>query len=580
MATNAENDNISLSTPVLPYGSLPHAYGLGTRITEDLSSSFNTSTGTPGLGQDINIQQPTTWFPSFPDQLMMGTFSRFLPETEAPFNRRVDVQTNRQVEQRIYSNPRIGCPPHQPPVHDSRASIQLDPVHPSSGNFPNIGLHPNFRHGLPYDVNFSEAPALMSQMTSENLYGHAASPQANHSASRRIYQGHGTHQFGQGHGNISLQQARSNFRSNGDDQKFQSDFSYGNVHQDQGNNTWPEQGPPLLSRSHPNLDTAAISAFGPIPGEGSGQEEAIDDAWMAQGGETIKRVNLTYKQWPEVAKFFDKRAFLCPGPDITIPAKLDQKQLLVKRLLVAICNTNDAIKGPRWDEDSEYYTVDQHERLAWRLLELLRELHLYGWTFPVDDKATMTDVLRTKDMTFRERFESVEKYLTVCKRRCEDLLKCDHIYRVIGMPTKLMTDMRSNKTNNEIRQGLLDADRATKSKKQRLAPANKRENKSGTRAQQVQNDGSGLQDSSLSRKVQTATRKRGRAENVNHTRDVEEGLRGSVNDEVKAQRSKTNRARTTKKVVKDTTSSPATPLQTTGSRSSTARQRSARKTKK
>ncbi|KAF2743739.1 hypothetical protein M011DRAFT_489478 [Sporormia fimetaria CBS 119925] len=136
--------------------------------------------------------------------------------------------------------------------------------------------------------------------------------------------------------------------------------------------------------------------------------------------------------------------FMCPKPDPTIPQVLETTQLFVKMVTLAISNTSDIIEKPtnkviqnRWQPDSTYYTPSDFEALAWRIVAFAIAVHKNGWVCPVRDRLTMERIKKTKKWTFEERIVHICDFLRTSKSACDEMLRMNKFYSIIGNPVAL-----------------------------------------------------------------------------------------------------------------------------------------------
>jgi hypothetical protein len=176
-----------------------------------------------------------------------------------------------------------------------------------------------------------------------------------------------------------------------------------------------EQDDALTSR-----EGAVTTGAGMSPPPANGNNPSGDTASSTEDTDGEKRITLIYQDFESVKKHFQTALFEYPKPDPSIPRTPDEKQDLVKRLLLAIYQNIETIEShenpvflKRWKNGAGYFKPDQLERMVWRLLEMIINLHEEGWKFPVDDKLTIEYILETKDFTFEVRFRCIETFLTV-----------------------------------------------------------------------------------------------------------------------------------------------------------------------
>ncbi|KAF2748346.1 hypothetical protein M011DRAFT_457682 [Sporormia fimetaria CBS 119925] len=201
----------------------------------------------------------------------------------------------------------------------------------------------------------------------------------------------------------------------------------------------------------------------PTPKTSTGQDGQVDGNDQAgnaqQGPVPVIHVELQFRNIAEV-DYNDHVTGLFPSSpnDASIPASDYDKQEAVKNLVRAIRHTVDVVDKThtskfknRWGPDAEYYSLQQFEKLAWRILHSMIDLHINGWHYSVYDKGTEKDIKKTKDWTFAERLDKMVVLLTHCKRTCEDMLRGDRLMTIIGRPQKIEGRVKDNVENNEIK---------------------------------------------------------------------------------------------------------------------------------
>jgi hypothetical protein len=183
---------------------------------------------------------------------------------------------------------------------------------------------------------------------------------------------------------------------------------------------------------------------------------------------------LLFTSFAEAQATIVVRGWRSPSSDITIPTTDFQRQEVVLRLLAAINNIEDVYDAQggqsfrkRWlaplDGASVYYRDTDKEQVAWDILSLAESLHLNGPSvFMSFDTVFWRQTTSTRNWTFAERIDKIEKLLAISKARCEKLLAGLSLQTVVGHPAYLIRMTKGNGMQNGKRQLLLEAGRAAK----------------------------------------------------------------------------------------------------------------------
>jgi hypothetical protein len=174
------------------------------------------------------------------------------------------------------------------------------------------------------------------------------------------------------------------------------------------------------------------------------------------GEDPTRVIELQYDDLDNLQKEDKNVLFRCPGGNDTFPISRDARRTHVTELITAIYNNVDTIEsmdGPvfkkRWADGAKYYDTVMIERQAWRVLGDVIDLHQNGWTYRIEDPLLWESIQKSKDLTFQERWESIVRLLTKSKRRCDDLMKREKTWNVIGQAGVLAPRTITNKRSND-----------------------------------------------------------------------------------------------------------------------------------
>ncbi|KAF2002099.1 hypothetical protein P154DRAFT_151256 [Amniculicola lignicola CBS 123094] len=144
-----------------------------------------------------------------------------------------------------------------------------------------------------------------------------------------------------------------------------------------------------------------------------------------------------------------------PEDDRSIPSTNDEERIWVRRVRDAIANNegvNEKRAGKafsnRWAEGATYYTLRAFEKRAWRIVKFATTIHRDGWSEEILDSELWASIKATEGWTFDRRLESIITLLSYSKRACEDLLKGDRFFAIVGAPSMLKKRCEDNKRSN------------------------------------------------------------------------------------------------------------------------------------
>jgi hypothetical protein len=221
------------------------------------------------------------------------------------------------------------------------------------------------------------------------------------------------------------------------------------------------------------------------PSNGIGQEQQVIDNQDGRA-EDDSDIKLQYSDHDAMySAEFTKVLFNSPSPDATIPTTPEEQQEIVKRLIKAIRNTDGVRDIPhkpsfihRWGKKSKYFSVGDFEKLGWLILRWVVQIHLDGWKYPIWDEKLRKAIQKTAGMTFKERIDAIINLLHHNKRTCEDLLKGEKLFTVIGIPLGLQSRVKQNKTQNGNRSDYIKVGRdVVKEKAKKKAAGNEKADK-------------------------------------------------------------------------------------------------------
>jgi hypothetical protein len=154
-----------------------------------------------------------------------------------------------------------------------------------------------------------------------------------------------------------------------------------------------------------------------------------------------------------------------PENDRTIPGVEADKYACVRKIVSAIRNNKGCKEVAtskmflnRWGDDADHYTMEELENAAWDVVDTMVNIHIIGWTKKLLDQKLRDQVQKTMFCTFGERFDALIKLLTTSKRTCEDLLKSERFYTIIGNPFELEVRTSSNASSNKRKGAKLKRD--------------------------------------------------------------------------------------------------------------------------
>jgi disulfide oxidoreductase YuzD len=67
----------------------------------------------------------------------------------------------------------------------------------------------------------------------------------------------------------------------------------------------------------------------------------------------------------------------------------------------------------RWAEGSDYYSDQDFEEVIWDVIHKMKHLHKHGFTERLNDDEQIKKILKTKEWTFAERYDSMKNLLKV-----------------------------------------------------------------------------------------------------------------------------------------------------------------------
>lgn len=145
-----------------------------------------------------------------------------------------------------------------------------------------------------------------------------------------------------------------------------------------------------------------------------------------------------------------------PKSNPSIPTTHAEKVALIKELVSAIMNTDnclttnsdDAAYQERWGPNSTFYHASQIEVVAWRLLQLMIDIHQRGWSVTLSDPKQRDDVCLSMKFTFSERMNILLKVLRISKSTCEALIKGNRFAELVGCPHVVFERVHGNNSSN------------------------------------------------------------------------------------------------------------------------------------
>ncbi|KAF1846363.1 uncharacterized protein K460DRAFT_284401 [Cucurbitaria berberidis CBS 394.84] len=148
-----------------------------------------------------------------------------------------------------------------------------------------------------------------------------------------------------------------------------------------------------------------------------------------------------------------------PTNDDTIPSTQAQINKCVQKLVEAIRNNHECrekddskIFQNRWADSATYYTVPEMKAVAQEVMTTMIDVHRNGWTKSIYDKEQRDLLQKTMLFTFKERFDCLVELLMCSKTTCQDLMKGERHYSIIGNPYALTNRTKSNKASNETKE--------------------------------------------------------------------------------------------------------------------------------
>jgi hypothetical protein len=124
---------------------------------------------------------------------------------------------------------------------------------------------------------------------------------------------------------------------------------------------------------------------------------------------------------------------------------------------------NASATKSRWATNSNHYQAINFERQAWRILNDMLDLHRGGWRHRIEDTVLRESILRSKDLTFRQRWDDIVTLLSRSKRTCDDVLKGEKTKPVLGEAAVLIGRIKNNKNSNDKKAEKLRLVKAMKS---------------------------------------------------------------------------------------------------------------------
>lgn len=189
-------------------------------------------------------------------------------------------------------------------------------------------------------------------------------------------------------------------------------------------------------------------------------DNSVNPASGTDAGKGQNDANRYQFQYDDMYDVYDEDLefvlFPCPEDDDTVPETREERRALAGELFVAMKNNENTIEKDtnrifikRWKDGAQHYTDLNIERQVWRLLGTLIELYEGpGWLHPIEDPAQRKKVLKTANMTFRERFDTVVTQLKQSKKTCDVLLGGGDPWKIIGNAAELSVTSKHNEIQN------------------------------------------------------------------------------------------------------------------------------------
>ena len=144
-----------------------------------------------------------------------------------------------------------------------------------------------------------------------------------------------------------------------------------------------------------------------------------------------------------------------PNHDHTIPSTDEEINACLDKLVTAIMNNKNCREknntkqfNNRWGISATHYAKEELYMAAYEVLTAIINIHRHGWTKPIFDQEQRNLFQKTMYYTFAERFDGVKELLKVSKTSCNDIMKGERLYSIIGNPVTLIIRTRSNQSSN------------------------------------------------------------------------------------------------------------------------------------
>ncbi|KAH7347092.1 hypothetical protein BKA66DRAFT_371373, partial [Pyrenochaeta sp. MPI-SDFR-AT-0127] len=151
-----------------------------------------------------------------------------------------------------------------------------------------------------------------------------------------------------------------------------------------------------------------------------------------------------------------------PAQDDSIPVTQRQTDQCIDALVQAILNNQDVRENTttkqfrnRWADGATYYKPREIRAVAHELLDIMISVHCNGWTKHIYDKDQRALIQKTMNFSFQERFDAVVELLKCSKTSCQQAMKGERHYALVGNPVELFNRTASNKTSNKTKAGRL-----------------------------------------------------------------------------------------------------------------------------
>ncbi|KAJ4985618.1 hypothetical protein SVAN01_08893 [Stagonosporopsis vannaccii] len=160
-----------------------------------------------------------------------------------------------------------------------------------------------------------------------------------------------------------------------------------------------------------------------------------------------------------MASRFIESDWRAPFPDNTLPTTQDERSEYVRMMFEAFQDTSECKDNKagfsflkRWD-DSNYYNLQEMEKVCWHMLDIAERLHSQGPTaLNIYCEDALKKVKGSRGLTFEQRIYAICDMLKFSKNLCDNLLKGEGIEGLVGAPKQKMSGAKTMMVQNQRRQ--------------------------------------------------------------------------------------------------------------------------------